>query len=111
MAEGALLVVDGRRNELTVECPGMRRSSPTSVDQVRVKSGSGTCQSTFTLLEFLLTSNVNPPNGECARYPLQNWPLWSSVILDPLFRKWGRPIKESPDGDTGGALVEEGLTM
>ena len=72
LAEGALLVDDGRRKELTVEWHGMRRSSPTKVDQVRLKSGSGTGQSTLMLRAFLLTSNVNPPNGECAKSPLQN---------------------------------------
>ena len=72
LAEGALLVGGGRRKELTAECPGMSISSVSKVDQVRLKSGNGTCQSTLMLRAFLLTSNVNPPNGKCAKYPLQN---------------------------------------
>ena len=62
LADGALLEVEGRRNELTVEWPGMRMSSPTRVVQVRIKSGRAIVESILRERGLRLISNWKSPS-------------------------------------------------
>ena len=68
-------------------------SSPISVAQCCLKSGSGTVKSIFLDLAFRLTANWNPNSGECLMHPLWNAPLWSIVTLELSWRKWGMTSK------------------
>ena len=62
LADEALLEVEGRRNELTVEWPGMRMSSLTRVVQVRIKSGREIVESILRERGLRLISNWKPPS-------------------------------------------------
>ena len=65
LADGALLLVEDLRKELTREWPGMRISSPQRVVQVRMKSGKGIKKSIFFDRGFLLPSKRKPAPWIC----------------------------------------------
>ena len=60
LSEGALLEELGRRNELTVEWPGMIMFSATMEYHWRSKSGRGTLQSAFLALGARFAANTKP---------------------------------------------------
>ena len=95
LADGALFDVEGFRNELTVECPGMIVSSPTRLVRFYLNCCNETDKSILVDLEMRLTSKVYPPYFVYPRNPLWKIPAWSMVILDPSRRKCGRPSKAS----------------
>ena len=63
--DGALLLVDGRKRMDTMECTGIRTSSPMRVVQSCLKLGSGADQLSWQEHELRQTSNQKPASGEC----------------------------------------------